>query len=197
MRTQVSGTKNSYSYLLVRFLGSYLESYMPFIFSPCSLGIFPGEGMTHFWPKKTLCSGMDTWPKPRSSEPMIIYPWTFAKIKVECAELWQCKPRTVGSHLCIVYRDLAGNGANINKHWEMKRETVSPDENFKSLCPAMPKTFYFELLNFMNLFIPLLLSSSFYFNFYNLLENELQLSLFKEGRQHNIINVRIYYLRKR
>lgn len=168
VRTQVSGTKNSYSHFLVRFLGCSLENYMSLSFSPCSLGISPGEGMTHFWPKRTLCSGMDMWPKPRSSEPMIIYPWAFAKIKVECAELWQCKPRTVGSHLCIVYRELAGDGANRDKHWEMKRETVL----MKISSPSMPEVFYFELLNFTKLYIPLLLSSSFYFNFCNLFKKE-------------------------
>lgn len=73
----------------------------------------------------------------------------------------------------------------------METETVSPDENVKSLDPGMPEVFYFGLFNVTNLYVPLLLSSSFYLNFYNLLEKEIQISLFKEGRQYKISNIRI------
>ena len=43
----------------------------------------------------------------------------------------------------------------------MKKEKMSRDEIFKPLGPAMPEMFYFGLLNYMSLYIPLLSSSSF------------------------------------
>lgn len=107
-----------------------------------------------------ICSQIDKWPKPRPSEPMIIYSWTFAKIKAEYTELWQCQLRTVEA-IFSLYWDLAGDRANIDKGWEMKKEKMSHDEIFKPLGPAMPEMFCFVLLNCMSLYIPLLSSSSF------------------------------------
>lgn len=64
---------------------------------------------------------------------------------------------------------------------------MSSDENFKLLHPAMPEVFYSGLFNFLNLYIFFLLKSMFYFIFCNLLEKEIQISLWKVGNVKLVI----------
>lgn len=66
-----------------------------------------------------ICSQIDMWhSQGLQSQCWFIHRPLLELKQSEYTELWQCKPRTVGSHLFIVYWELA----NINKGWEVKRE---------------------------------------------------------------------------